>query len=206
MIIVTQTRVVVALGSPRMGGRRSRGAHHPFLPLDDVVVLLAVQRAPFPQRELVAGHQLPGALATPETLDVVNFTFRSHHEIVFAERAAAFVALGAEQFNIVPFTIRLSVPHEARAALVQKHMTLLTLQTRRVPFQIGRHPEDVLVVDLAATAHAVAQAARLFVLSATFHCTSIVSTNGVHHQTRLHQPPLVVYRQLVMHGDTARLL
>lgn len=74
----------------RRAGGRSRLLH-------DVVVLLAVKGAAVAQRELVSGDELPRARATPETLYVVDFTLRPHHEVVLAERRAALVALGAEQ-------------------------------------------------------------------------------------------------------------
>lgn len=46
--------------------------------------------------------------------------------------------------NIISFTVRLSVPHEARTALVQELPTLLALQTGRVPLQVRGHSQDVL--------------------------------------------------------------
>lgn len=99
MVVIAEGGVVVALGSGGggVGGGRGGGVRPPGALLHDVVVLLAVERAAVPQRELVPRHQLPRARAAPEALDVVDFAFRAHHKIVFAERRPALVALRAKQ-------------------------------------------------------------------------------------------------------------
>lgn len=87
MVVVAERGVVVALGGGGggVGGGRGGGVRPPGALLHDVVILLAVERAAVPQRELVPRHQLPGARAAPEALDVVDFTLRAHHEVVLAE-------------------------------------------------------------------------------------------------------------------------
>lgn len=56
--------------------------------------------------------------------------------------------------DVVPFTVRLPVPDEARAGLVQVLAALGTFQTGSVPLQVGGHPQDILVVDLVPATHA----------------------------------------------------
>ena len=56
--------------------------------------------------------------------------------------------------DVVPFTVRLSVPDEARAGLVQVLAALGTFETGGVPLQVRGDPQDVLVVDLVPAAHA----------------------------------------------------
>lgn len=95
VVVVAEAGVVVALlllpaGRRVWCGRRGALLH-------DVVVLLAVESAAVPERELVARNELPGARTAPETLDVVDLALGPHHEVVLAERRAAFVAFRAEQ-------------------------------------------------------------------------------------------------------------
>lgn len=57
--------------------------------------------------------------------------------------------------NIVPFAIRFTLAHKASASLVQKLPTFLTFQTGRVPFEIRRNTQYVLIVYLATAADAI---------------------------------------------------
>lgn len=56
--------------------------------------------------------------------------------------------------DVVPFTVRLSLPDEARAGLVQVLAAFGTFETGGVPLQVRGDPQDVLVVDLVSAAHA----------------------------------------------------
>ena len=56
--------------------------------------------------------------------------------------------------DVVPFTVSLSVPDEARAGLVQVLTALGTFETGGVPLQVRGDPQDVLVVDLVPAANA----------------------------------------------------
>lgn len=97
MVIIAEARVVIALRRPWMGRCRSRGPSATLLALYDVVVFFAIQRTSLSQRELVSWHELSRALATPETFNMVDFTFRAHHKVVFTEGASAFIAFRAKQ-------------------------------------------------------------------------------------------------------------
>ncbi len=61
-----------------------------------VVIVLAEEIAVVSQRKFVAGHQLALAQGAPETLDVVDLAFGSHHKIRPAETQTALVALGTK--------------------------------------------------------------------------------------------------------------
>lgn len=56
--------------------------------------------------------------------------------------------------DVVPFTVRLSVPDEARAGLVKVLAAFGTFETGGVPLQVRGDPQNVLVVDLVPAAHA----------------------------------------------------
>lgn len=56
--------------------------------------------------------------------------------------------------DVVPFTVRLPVPDEARAGLVQVLAALGAFEAGGVPLQVRGDPQDVLVVDLVPAAHA----------------------------------------------------
>lgn len=56
--------------------------------------------------------------------------------------------------NVVALTVGLPVPHETGALLIQELLALGAFQTRRVPLQIRRYPQDPLVVNSAAAADA----------------------------------------------------
>ena len=61
-----------------------------------VVVVLAVESFAT-QRKLVTGHQVFGAHAAPEAVDVEDLISGPHHHVRAAERFGALAALGAEQ-------------------------------------------------------------------------------------------------------------
>lgn len=54
---------------------------------------------------------------------------------------------------IISFAIGFPVPDETSARLVQVLAALGALEAGCVPLQVGRDPQDVLVVDLAPTSH-----------------------------------------------------
>lgn len=56
--------------------------------------------------------------------------------------------------DVVPFTVSLSVPDEARAGFVQVLAAFGTFETGGVPLQVRGDPQDVLVMDLVPAAHA----------------------------------------------------
>ena len=61
------------------------------------VVLLAVEFAVAPQRELVSGHEPPATRHAPEALRVVDLGAGAHHVVAAPERLQATVATAAEQ-------------------------------------------------------------------------------------------------------------
>ena len=64
------------------------------------------------------------------------------------ERKVSFVP------DVISFTVGFPVPNKAGTSLVQILVTFRTLQTCRVPFQIRRNSENILVVDLIAATDA----------------------------------------------------
>lgn len=52
--------------------------------------------------------------------------------------------------DIISFTVGFAIPNKARTGLVQILITLCTLQTCRMPFQIRRNPQNILIVNLIA--------------------------------------------------------
>lgn len=76
--------------------------------------------------------------------------------------------------DVVPFTVSLSVPDEARAGLVQVLAALGTFETGGVPLQVRGDPQDVLVVDLVPAAHAQRHQPLLWKTSRAGHITHIV--------------------------------
>ena len=50
--------------------------------------------------------------------------------------------------DIISLAVRLFVAYEAGARFVQRLLAVSTTQTPDMPFQVGRHPQDVLVKDL----------------------------------------------------------
>jgi hypothetical protein len=92
---------------------------------------------------------------------MVDFALGSHHKVIFTERISTLITFGAKQSDVVALAVGLAVAHEASAALVEELAALLTLEARCVPLQIGRDPQDVLVVDLSAAAHAMRQSLLL---------------------------------------------
>ena len=89
-----------------------------------------------------------------ETLYVVDFGFGSHHKVVFTKRIPALITFGAEQTNVVALAVGLAVAHEARAALVEELTALLALQARRVPLEVRRDSQNVLVVNFERASNA----------------------------------------------------
>lgn len=83
-----------------------------------IVVLLAVDCCAFAENKLVAGFQLSITCGASEALHVENFLLGPHDEVIFAERTCTFMALGAEQPDVVLFAVRFTFSHEASAALV----------------------------------------------------------------------------------------
>jgi len=53
--------------------------------------------------------------------------------------------------DVVAFAVRLFVPDEARAGLVERLLAVFTAQASHVPLEVGRHTQDVLVEDLIST-------------------------------------------------------
>lgn len=60
--------------------------------------------------------------------------------------------------HVIPLAVGFAVAHEARAALVEELPALLALEARRMPLEIGRHAQNVLVVVLGAAADAQREA------------------------------------------------
>lgn len=52
--------------------------------------------------------------------------------------------------DIISFTVGFPISNKARTALVQILITLRTFQTCRMPFQIRRNPQNILIVNLIA--------------------------------------------------------
>lgn len=71
-----------------------------------------------------------------------------------SQKTAAAPRLPGASPDIVPLAVGLPVSHEARARLVQVLAALGALEAGGVPLEVGGHPEDELVVDLTAAAHA----------------------------------------------------
>lgn len=69
-------------------------------------------------------------------------------------QAVAEPRLSRASPDIVPLAVGLPVSHEARARLVQVLAALGALEAGGMPLQVGRHPQDKLVVDLTPAAHA----------------------------------------------------
>ena len=53
---------------------------------------------------------------------------------------------------VIQFAKRFAVEHEACVRLVQRLAALVAFQAVRVPFEIGRYFEQILIVDLTAAA------------------------------------------------------
>ena len=99
----------------------------PRLPLQ-LGVLVAEEPRLFPQRERITGDELARAGRTPKALQVEDPVLGAHDVVTLAEGAAALVALGPKEADVVLLAVGLSVPHEAGAVLVQEHLTLRALQ------------------------------------------------------------------------------
>lgn len=70
------------------------------------------------------------------------------------QRAVAQPGLSRASPDVIPLAVGLPVSHEARARLVQVLAALGALEAGGVPLEVGRHPQDKLVVDLTPAAHA----------------------------------------------------
>ena len=99
----------------------------PRLPLQ-LGVLVAEEPRLFPQRKRITGDELARAGRTPKALQVEDPVLGAHDVVTLAEGAAALVALGPKEADVVLLAVGLSVPHEAGAVLVQEHLTLRALQ------------------------------------------------------------------------------
>jgi hypothetical protein len=56
--------------------------------------------------------------------------------------------------NVVILAEDFAVSDEASAVLVEELLALAALEAGSVPLEVGGHPEDVLIVDLASAANA----------------------------------------------------
>lgn len=90
MIVIGQVCVVVVF----VAGYPNRAAAE-FFALQGVVIV-STEETVGPEGKLITRHKLSHACWTPKALQVINFRFRAHHEVILAERQAAFVALGAK--------------------------------------------------------------------------------------------------------------
>jgi hypothetical protein len=59
--------------------------------------------------------------------------------------------------HIISLAVGLAVSNKAGTVLVEELMALCALEARGVPLQVGRHPQNVLVVDLGAATNTQAQ-------------------------------------------------
>ena len=88
--------------------------------------------------------------------------------------------------DVVLLAVGLALPDEARVVLIEEHLTLTALEARRVPLQVGRHAQDELVVDLAATAHALRELATVAtetcVINDNVHEISAICCHARAHQ------------------------
>lgn len=109
---------------------------------------------------------------------MVNFGFGAHHKIVFTKSIATFITFSTKEsgnklnFNlklflrrfsgtspgVISFTVRFPISNKTGAVLIQKLPAFLTFQTRRVPFQVRRDSEYVLIMYLATTSDTVGEA------------------------------------------------
>ena len=120
-VVVQNIAIVVVL---------SAGPHHPHphpLLLLQLGVLVAEEPRLLAQRERITGDELARAGRAAETLQVEDPILGAHDVVALAEGAAALVALGPEEAGVVLLAVGPPVTHEARAVLVQEHLTLGTL-------------------------------------------------------------------------------
>ena len=59
--------------------------------------------------------------------------------------------------HIISLAVGLAVSNKAGTVLVEELMALCALEARGVPLQVGRHPQNVLVVDLGTATNTQAQ-------------------------------------------------
>jgi len=118
-VVVQNIAIVVVL---------SACPHHPHpLLLLQLGVLVAEEPRLLAQRERITGDELARAGRAAETLQMEDPVLGAHDVVALAEGAAALVALGPEEAGVVLLAVGPPVTHEARAVLVQEHLTLGTL-------------------------------------------------------------------------------
>ena len=93
-------------------------------------VVLVTEQPVILQGERVPRYELLLAGHTTKALQVKYPVFGAHHVVVFAELAAAFITLGAEQADIVLLAVGLAVTHKTGTFLVQKHLALVALEIK----------------------------------------------------------------------------
>lgn len=59
--------------------------------------------------------------------------------------------------HIISFTISFSISNETGTILIKKLMAFGTLETGRMPFEVGCHPQNVLVMNLRPASNAQTQ-------------------------------------------------
>ena len=91
-------------------------------------VVLVAEQPVLPQREGVAGDELPVTRHAAETFQVKYSILGPHHIIIFPEGTAALVTFSPEEPDVVLLAVGFAVPHEARTRLVKEHLTFVTLK------------------------------------------------------------------------------
>ena len=86
----------------RQAFERRRAPSTLQLLIDGQIMVDTTQQSLVAERELVAGNQLTAARHAPETVDVVDVTARSHHQVGHAEAELAAGTLGTKQSTPEP--------------------------------------------------------------------------------------------------------
>ena len=92
-----------------------------------LVVLVAVQPVVL-QGVAVAGDELALTSDALEAIEVENPVPGAHHVIAFAKGVSALITFRPKQADVVLLAVRLAVPHEAGAVLVQEHLAFVALE------------------------------------------------------------------------------
>lgn len=135
-------------------------------------MVFSAEEAVFSQRKFVPGNELLFTGHASKAFRVKDFILGPHHKIVLAKRPKTFVAFRPKQSeikiemtsrfqrsiekilpDIVFFAVGLSISHKTGTVFIKEHLAFATLEAGCVPFEVGRYPEDVLVMNLPTTAN-----------------------------------------------------